>query len=109
MLFWLYGFIARVALGERLTPADRNDYRLWSAFFVLFPVGVAALAYFGSNFMDRASAFALWLSFIAVALVGLALWAIWARFVPAVVSLSLGIIVWAIGLWAAWHGKLGFR
>jgi uncharacterized membrane protein YobD (UPF0266 family) len=107
MLFWLYGFIARVALGEQLTPADRDDYRLWSAVFFLVPVGVAAI-WLGNNFLDHASNLVGWLFVIVGTLIFYIIWAIWARFVPAAVSFIFGAVIWIAGLWMAWHGRLWF-
>ena len=75
MLFWLYGFIARVALGEQLTAADRDDYRLWSAVFFLLPVGVAAI-WLGSGVLDRASSLVVWLLVVLGAMLFCFIWAV---------------------------------
>jgi hypothetical protein len=107
MLFWLYGFIARVALGEQLTAADRDDYRLWSAVFFLLPVGVAAI-WLGSGVLDRASSLVVWLLVVLSAMLFCVIWAVWARFVPAAVSFTCGAAIWITGLWLAWHGRLWF-
>ena len=104
MLFWLYGFIARVALGEQPTPADRDDYRLRSAVFFFLPIGIATI-WLGSGSLDRASSLIVCLSF---ALGALLFYVIWARFVPAAVSFILGAALWIAGLWMAWHGHLWF-
>jgi hypothetical protein len=107
MLFWLYGLIARIAFGEQLTAADRNDYRLWSGVFFLLPIALAGV-WLGSDFLDRAGPLSLWCSVVLAALLFFVAWAIWARFTPTVVSFSFGVVVWIAALWMAWHGKLWF-
>jgi hypothetical protein len=107
MLFWLYGFIARVALGEELTPADRNDYRLWTAVFFLAPLGLGAV-WLASPFLDRASNVMVCVYILLGGLAFYVIWGIWAHFVAAAVSSGLGVVLWIATLWMAWHGHLWF-
>lgn len=105
---WLAIWIARFAAGERLEKTGRRDCRGWFGFFFLLPVGVALSLYFGRGYLDRANAIGVWLVLFVFGLVFLAFSAFWARFVPAAVSLSLGVVTWIVAFWMAWQGKLGF-
>jgi|SRR5581483_1807161 len=105
MLFWLYGFLARIAIGEQLEPGKRSDYRVWSAIFILFPLLIAGAAYFGRSFLDHANGFAIWIAATGFGIFSLAICALWARIVPAIVSFALGGMVWSASIWLAWHAK----
>jgi hypothetical protein len=108
MLTWFLSFLGRIAGGERLEPAQRNDYRTWFALLFLLPTMVILWVRLGA-FPDSAiTSIRVWLSFSAFALVFLVVWAFWARFIPGFISLSLAILAWAAAFWIAWHGKFGF-
>jgi len=105
---WLAIWIARFAAGERFQRADRIDYRIWFGLFFLLPVGVALWVYYGQSYVSRASGMGVWFLLFISMLVFLAFSTLWARFVPALISLLLGIVTWFVAFWLAWHGKLGF-
>src|ERR1017187_9783196 len=108
MFSWLTVLLGRIAGGEPLEPARHGDYRMWFSSFFLLPVLTFIFAKVGALSSITTSAFRIWFTFFVLAVIGLVVWAISSRFVPALVSLILAIIVWSVGVWMAWHGKLGF-
>jgi uncharacterized membrane protein len=100
---WLYIWIARVASGERFRKATLADWRFHSGFFLLFPIFIIVGVYFGHSFLDRAGAVLIWLVATLSLIIFLVVGYVWARFVPAVVSLAFGIIAWAAFAWLSWH------
>ena len=100
--------LVRIGLGERLEKAKSEDYRAWFGFLFLFPCWLFLPAHFGHSFLDHATGVAVSAALVGSALLFLVAQAIWILFVPALVSLALGVITWLAILWMAWHGKLGF-
>jgi hypothetical protein len=100
--------LVRIGLGERLEKAKSEDYRAWFGFLFLLPCWVGLSVYTGYFFLDHAGGVALWTFLVASALLFLVMQAIWILFVPASVSLTLGVIAWFAILRMAWHGKLWF-
>ena len=100
--------LVRVGLGERLENAKSEDYRAWFGFLFLLPCWVGLSVYAGHSLLDDAGGVALWAFLVASALLFLVIQAMWILFVPASVSLTLGVIAWFGIFWMAWHGKLWF-
>jgi hypothetical protein len=108
MYTWFVTLLLRIAGGERLEPATRRDYRIWFAVLFLLPLSVWLWVTFEPELPATAGFLRVWLQgLVFIALFGLA-WLLCIRFVPAFVSLVLSIVVWSVGFWMAWHGKLGF-
>ena len=102
---WLLIWIARFASGERFRKATPAELRWYSGAFAFIPIYLAFFAYGGHSFLDRANAVGVWFYLMSCLLVaGLSL-AVWAKFVPAVVSWVLGVIVWAVAFWLAFTCK----
>ena len=98
----LFVRIADLASGGNLRKSKSDDYR--------FEFGVAFLACalacvgaeFGRPYLDQASATFLGLAILAYGLtVVVGAW-LWARLVPAGISLFLSIIVAAFAVWGCW-------
>jgi hypothetical protein len=100
--------LVRIGLGEQFEKAKSEDYRAWFGFLFLLPCSLGLSLYFGHSFLANASGLAVWASLVGSALLFLIVQAIWILFVPASVSLTLGVITWLAILWMAWHGKLWF-
>ncbi|MBL9214827.1 MAG: hypothetical protein JNG83_05050 [Opitutaceae bacterium] len=91
--------------GEKIDKAKPQDYRYWFGVLVLTPIfiGVFAFLPFGKKILDRGSTVAVWTYMVVAGLVGLVALHFWARWVPARISLFLGIGVWAMCFWVVWH------
>jgi len=120
-----FGVAAGVALingfcagkfGVQFDPAQYNrlgfrkarpgELRWYSAFFAFIPIWGALGIYFGHSYLDRAAPLRLWL-YATSALLVLSVWLwVWAKFVPAKVSWSIGAVVWLITLWLALTDRL---
>jgi hypothetical protein len=100
--------LVRIGLGEQLEKAKSEDYRAWFGFLFLLPCWLSALVYLGHSFLGHASGVAIWAALVGSALFLFVVQALWILFVPASVSLALGVITWLAILWMAWHGKLWF-
>ena len=100
--------LVRIGLGEQLEKAKSEDYRTWFGFLFLLPCWLSVSLYFGHSFLAHASGVAVWAAAVASALLFLIVQAVWILFVPAIVSLVLGVLTWLAILWMAWHGKLWF-
>jgi hypothetical protein len=93
MQTWLSIFIGRLMCGERFEKASPGDYRLWLGVLFLTPVLIIAFTKFGRPIFE-ASTFLLWLGVTGFGLTTLLVVLVWARFVPALVSLGLSVISW---------------
>jgi hypothetical protein len=100
--------LVRIGLGERLEKAKSEDYRAWFGFLFLLPCWLGLSVYFGHSFLDHASGVAVWASLVGSALLFLVVQSFWTLFVPARVSLTLGVITWFAILWMGWRGMLWF-
>jgi hypothetical protein len=98
---WLLVWIARWSGGERFRKATPEDYRLHFGSFFFGGLLIIAVTTFGRRFMDRASSVSIWI-WATVAMCILVFGAIaWARRVPAIVSLALGIVAWVVFVFLA--------
>jgi hypothetical protein len=102
---WLTFWIARFASGERMRKGESADYQYWFGVLFLFPLTVGLFMKFGARLFDR-SALIVWLGVTLVAVADFFVARLWARFVPAMVSLVLAALVWSVGFWIAWHRGL---
>jgi|SRR5580692_11059770 hypothetical protein len=91
---WLSVWIARWLGVEKPRKATPYDYRLWFGVLFLTPVLMVAFERSGNRFFD-ASTFTLWIFVTVYMLVVLIGCIVWARFVPAMVSLVLAVLAWA--------------
>ena len=92
---WLLIWILRWSKGERFHKATPQDYRLHFGCFFLIGVLVFLGMTAGEHALAHASAFVLWILATITIVVGIVVCFVWARLVPAAVSLVLGIITWA--------------
>jgi hypothetical protein len=105
---FLIHLLVRIGLGECLEAARSDDYRGWFGFLFLFPVALGVFGYFGHSLIAHADGMAIWLLLTAFGVLFLVAQLLWTLFVPAWISLTLGVITWFALLWMAWHGKLLF-
>lgn len=68
----------------------------------MFPIEVVAFVAFCGPFLNH-SAFIVWLIVTIAAVVSLFFCVLWARFVPAKVSLLLAVLTWSTLAWTAWR------
>ncbi|HWA86166.1 MAG TPA: hypothetical protein VG710_08095 [Opitutus sp.] len=92
---WLKLWIGRWLAGERLEKAKPGDYRTAFGFLFLMPVFLLVFMKIGRAAFDSSSGVVLWAFSSAAIGFGLVVLFAWSRFVPARVSLVLGIIAWA--------------
>lgn len=98
---WLLVWIARWSSGERFRKATSEDYRLHFGSFFFGGMLLIVVTAFGRRFLDHASSMRIWIC-ATVTMCALVFGAIvWARRVPAAVSLVLGIITWGVLVWLA--------
>lgn len=98
---WLILFIARWLSGERFRKARTEDYRL--GFGSLFLTGIFMIVgtVLGGHFLDRASFVSIWIvATVATCFLFFGI-IVWARLVPAAVSLILAIMTWGVVIWLA--------
>lgn len=86
-------YLFRLLRGERIEKARAWDYRYWFGVLFLTPSALA-LVYRGGEAFWNGSTMILWLGITVFGVVWLCLSLLWARFVPAVVSLALSIPAW---------------
>ena len=99
---WFTIWIARFASGERMRKTESADFRYWFGVLFLFPLTVGLFIRFGAQLFDR-STFVVWLGVALLAVASFFLAKLWSRFVPAVVSFVLALLVWTVAFWIAWH------
>jgi hypothetical protein len=103
---WLLVYLSRWLGGERLRKATPYDYRWHFGFLFLFPVLTVLFLKCGKRFFD-ASIFTVWLYLTVYGLVGFFVCIVWARFVPATVSLVLAVLAWAV--WIIFFNPFTFK
>jgi hypothetical protein len=89
----LFNILIRWLRGERLERATPQDYRLWFGVLAVLPFATAALMKFGRKLFD-ASPVILWVGITAFGVLTFALLFVWARFVPAAVSIAVACVAW---------------
>jgi hypothetical protein len=103
---WFFSLLFRAASGERFRKATSVERRWYGGFFVFLPVFLFSFAHFGHSFLGRASPIGIWFYMMGGVLVlGICLF-VWARYIPAIVSLILGVVVWAVIIWMLFTGRL---
>ena len=100
---WLLVWIARWSSGERFRKATPADWRFHLGFFVLIPIYMVVGTFFGHSLLDRAGVVLIWSALTVSLIVLLVVGYFWARFVPAAVSLILGLVAWTAFAWLSWH------
>jgi hypothetical protein len=98
---WLLVWIARWTSGERFRKATSEDYRLHFGSFFLVGVFMIIGVMFGRPFLDHASSVSIWLASTVAIAVLIFVGIVWARLVPAAISLTLAIITWGAFVWIA--------
>jgi hypothetical protein len=93
---WVYLWILRLAGGERLEKAKTEDYRYWFGYLVLTPIWIFAFPTLDRGILDQGTTFAIWVYSVCFALVVIASSLIWAKLVPAKISLLLSLPVWVL-------------
>jgi hypothetical protein len=90
-----------MARGERLEKATPDDYRLWFSYFFFFGILMFVSVFLGAGFLKHASTLSIWVgAVIVISLMAFGL-VVWAKRIPAPVSLVLGIITWVAFIWLA--------
>lgn len=102
---WMYLWLLRIASGEKIEKAKPYDYRYWFGVFALTPIFIGTFAFvpFGKHILDQGSALSIWVYSCVNMFILYVLLVLWARWVPAKISLFISIGVWAVAFWVAWH------
>jgi hypothetical protein len=95
---WLAILLGRWVSGVRFRKPTPEDYRMWFGYFFLAGVVMIAFPILGRQFLEHASGLILWICFVVFGS-GLAFSMFLWRFVPAAISLILGIITWGAFVW----------
>lgn len=103
---WLFVAILRFLGGERFRKATPQDYRVHSAFFVLFPILLLTGLKFGRPLLDHHSEAVLWVVVTAGGALFFCTILYWSKHVSAKISWTLGGIVWAVTVFLALNNRL---
>src|SRR5215831_1773437 len=99
MLQWLAIFLARYSLGERWRKSTSADYRYYFGVFFIFGGFTISVLTILRPLLDHASSLKLWVYGTAGVSMMCFICILWGRYIPASVSLILGIVTWAIIVW----------
>ena len=102
---WLLTFLFRLASGERFRRATPAERRWYGGFFVFLPIFLYSFSHIGHSFLNTASPMGIWCYMMGGILVLGASLFVWSRYVPAIGSVVLGIIVWVITIWMSMSGR----
>jgi hypothetical protein len=106
MIPYLYSLVFRILSGEPYRKTTPTQLRWYSGFFCFLPVFMFGFGRLGEPLLDRANGLRVWFYVIGTTLVlGLCLF-VWAKYVPAMASWILGVIVWTIAFVLSFSGKL---
>jgi hypothetical protein len=102
---WIFIWIARWASGERFRKATPAEQRWYSAFFLFVPIYMFSFARLGHSYLERAGIVGIWFYMMGcLAVLGLCTF-LWARYIPALVSVIVGIVVWGVTVWLSFTGR----
>ena len=98
---WIYVWILRYALGERMEKTQPKDYRHWFGIFALFPVWIVTFAQnpIGRDILDKGSMLAVWAYGVVFMITLILTQILWGRWVKARVSLILAVVTWPTVFW----------
>jgi hypothetical protein len=102
---WLALFLARLASGERFRKATPGERRWYGGFFVFLPVFMFSFVHQGNSFLDKAGPVGIWFYLMGCLLVLGACLFLWSKYIPATVSLAIGVVVWAVTVWMSFTGR----
>jgi hypothetical protein len=100
---WQFMRLARLTRDERARPPVTADYRYNFGYFALVPVGLTVGIQLGHSLIGKSHPGVAWLVLGAVGTLFYFGSLLWARIVPAAISLLLGVAVWTVMLWLNWH------
>ena len=103
---WLLTFLFRVASGECFRRATPTERRWYGGFFFFIPIFLFFMVRIGHSFLQTAGPVGIWCYMMAGLLILGALLLAWSRYVPAVVSVVLGVVVWGVTIWMSVTGRL---
>ena len=102
----LFRLLFRILSGEPYRKATPTELRWYSGAFAFFPIWLILFVYVGHSYLMRAGGFGIGL-YMLVCIGVAALWlAVWARFVPPVVSWTVAAVVWPVTLSLALAGRV---
>jgi hypothetical protein len=85
-----------------MRKSEAADFRYWFGVLFLFPLTVGLFMKFGMRLVGG-SALVVWVGITLLGVSSFFIARLWARFVPAVVSFVLALLVWRVAFWIAWH------
>ena len=101
----LLDLILRILRGEPHRKATAEEQRLYSAIFLFVPL-FCAFVFYGIRFIDRADVVWMWIVFTGAGSSLVLVPYFWSKFVPAALSLILGLLVCAVVMWMSFTGRL---
>jgi len=105
----LISLLFRIASGERLRKATPGELRWYTGFFFFMPIFMFVVVNLGHSYLDRASGVGIWFYMMASLLVLGSCHFLWARYIPATVSVILGIAVWGVMIWMSCTDRFFWR
>jgi hypothetical protein len=105
----LIGLIIRILSGEPYRKATPWELRFYSATFAIIPIMLLLVSFFPGvfSYIDKLGTVGLYVWWFVCVGVGIALFAVWLKLVPAAVSWTLATVAWVAVIWLAFAGKLG--
>lgn len=100
---FLYVWLLRFGLGERLEPATPFDYRIWFGALFLTPVLLGTFLWLASPVMNLGTTTEIWLGITLLGVTTYFLTLLWARLVPARISLGMAVAAWVVAFLIMWH------
>ncbi len=95
----------RLAVEDRPQREDLIPYQYPFGCFALVPACLAVGAELRHSMLGQSQPVLLWLILLAACAGFYAGALLWARLVPALASLTIGLIGWTFGLWLVFHGQ----
>jgi hypothetical protein len=106
MGFWIFSLLTRIASGEHYRKATPAERRWYFSGFMFLPVFAFCVGRFGNSYLRRAGPVGVWFFMMAFVLIFGAILVFWTRYIPAIVSLILGVGVWGVTIWMSITGRL---
>jgi hypothetical protein len=101
----LFYLLFRILSGERFRKATTTEKRWGGAAFVFLPIYMFSFVRLGQSFLSRASPVGIFLFMMGSLLVFLLCLFIWARYIPTLVSVVVGVVVWVFMCWMSIIGR----
>ena len=98
---WILLLIARWTSGERFRKATPAERRWYTGALVFAPIFLLCFLRFGESLLQKAGAVGIWFFAMGCLLILGVCHELWSSYIPVVVSVIIGVIVWLVLFWLA--------